>query len=277
MSTAAVSQATSHEEVVRQATENSKRYTYERDGFQVSPGPLLTEDEVVRAREHAWKVLRGDYETGVAPRSNTGGPDIANHPAYIESQYAQDSDNTLNEIMRSPRLAEYAAQVTGAKRLKIFIMMVMAKYPRSSEKTVVGWHQDRRYFENIINGRSVNLWIALDDVPVELGPLRFVPGSHKWDTLYQSGFFEHDTEKQREDIKVPEGKVWTEVNSPLPAGWASAHHTHTLHGSGMNYGDKPRISMLLNLGIDEFTMVPDTYFATRHHDLKCTPVVYGSL
>lgn len=264
----------SHEEVVRLATQNSQRYTYARDGFQVSPGALLTESEVTAAREHAWKVLQGVYETGVAPRTNTGGTDIANHPPYIESQMPQDADNVLREIMATSRMAEWAAEVTGAKRLKVFNFMVMAKYPRSSTKTVVGWHQDRRYFEKIINGRSINLWVALDDVPVELGPLRFVPGSHRWDALYQSGFFEHDTDRQREEIKVPEGQEWTELDSVLPAGWGSVHHTHLLHGSGMNSGDRPRISMLLNYGIDEFTMVPESYFATRHDDLKATPIVY---
>ena len=263
-----------HDELVRQATENSKRYTYERDGFQISPGPLLTETQVRDAAEHAWKVLRGAYETGVAPRTNTGGPDVANHPPYIESQMAQDADNTLNEIMRNSRMAEWAAEVTGAKRLKVFNFQVMAKYPTSSVKTVVGWHQDRRYFDKIINGRSVNLWVALADVPVELGAMRFVPGSHLWNEIYQSGFFEHDTDKQREDIKVPEGKEWIEVDAVLPAGWGSVHHTHTLHGSGMNRGDKPRLSFLMNYGIDEFTMVPEHYFATRYDDLQATPVVY---
>ncbi len=263
-----------HEELVREAKANSERYNYARDGFQISPGPLLTEEEVALAADHAWRVLKGVYETGVPPRTNTGGPDVANHPPYIEAQFAQDADNVLAEIMRSPRLAEFAAQVTGAKRLKIFNFMVMAKYPTSSVKTVVGWHQDRRYFEKIIKGPSVNLWVALADVPRELGPLRFVPGSNHWDALYQQGFFEHDVERQREEIKVPEGKEWVEVDSVLPAGWASAHHTHTLHGSGMNHGDRPRLSLLINYGLGEFDMVPESYFATRHHDLRATPLVY---
>lgn len=274
MTSAAAEVESAHELLVRQATENARRFRYAEDGFQISPGPLLTETEVRDAREHAWSVLRGVYETGVAPRTNTGGADIDNHPPYIESQMPQDADDRLREIMGSSRMAEWAAEVTGAKRLKVFNFMVMAKYPRSSTKTVVGWHQDRRYFEKIINGRSVNLWVALDDVPVELGPLRFVPGSHKWDALYQTGFFEHDIDRQREEIKVPEGKEWSELDSVLPAGWASAHHTHLLHGSGMNSGDRPRISMLLNYGIDEYTMVPESYFATRHDDLKATPIVY---
>jgi hypothetical protein len=32
--------------------------------------------------------------------------------------------------------------------------------------------------------------------------------------------------------------------------------------------------MLINYGIDDFEMVPDTYFATRKDDLAATPVVY---
>ncbi|HET9628080.1 MAG TPA: phytanoyl-CoA dioxygenase family protein [Novosphingobium sp.] len=265
-----------HDELVRQATENSKRYNYGRDGFQVHRGPMFSDEQVRVAREHAWSVLRGVYETGVAPRTNTGGPDIANHPAYIEAQFPQDADNTIREMMSDSRMAQWTAEVVGAKRLKVFNCMVLAKYPRSDKNTVVGWHQDRRYFDNIIKGTSVNVWLALDDVPVEIGPLRFVPGSQSWHRLYENGFFEHDEERQREEIEVPEGKVWTEVDSVLPAGWCSAHHAHIMHGSGMNRGNKPRISMLLNYGIDDFTMLPGTYFATRQDDPKACPVVYSA-
>jgi len=262
-----------HETAVQAATANSQRYDYWRDGFQVSPGALLSESEVSQAAEHAWRVLNGVYETG-EPRTNTGGPDSSKHPPYIEAGMPQDADSVLAEILRHSRLAEWTAEVTRAKRLKVWNFMVMAKYPTGSAKTVVGWHQDRRYFEQIIIGRTVNLWVALTDVTSELGPVRFVPGSNNWGARYSTGFFEHDTDKQREDIQVPEGKVWEELESVLPAGWASVHGAQTLHGSGPNRGSRPRLNMLINYGIDDFEMVPDTYFATRAHDLAATPIVY---
>jgi len=234
----------------------------------------LAETQTAEVADHALRVLRGQYETGVAPRTNSGGPDVANHPPYIESQMAHDADDVLAEVVRNPRLAEWAAEVTGAKRLKVWSFMVMLKYPTGSAKTALGWHQDRHYLNRILVGGSINLWVALDDVPAELGAMRFVAGSNRWNASFTTGIFDHDTDRQKEEITIPEGQEWVEVDDVLPAGWGSIHDAATLHGSGINRGSRPRLSMLINYGIDDFQLLPDSYFATRQNDPRATPVVY---
>src|SRR4026207_683130 len=94
--------ASSHEELVRKAKNLSETYDYLEHGFAVAPEPLLSPEEIARVREHAEMVLDGIYETGVAPRTNSGGPDVANHPSYIEAQFPQDADNVIADIIRSP-------------------------------------------------------------------------------------------------------------------------------------------------------------------------------
>lgn len=257
------------------ARRNAETYNYQRDGFAVSPGPLLDADTVARLREHAERVLNGKYETGVAPRTNSGGADAAAHPAYIESSFAQDADRTLNWAIRDPRIAEWVAKVTGAKRLKVWGVLAQKKYPRGDAKSILGWHQDQKYLDKILTGDSVNVWIALDDVAPDTGPIRFVRRSHLWGRKYYSGIFEHDPDKQRDQIEIPEGEQWEEVEAAMPAGWVTVHHQMTLHGSGMCYGSRPRYSMVLSVGIDDCKMHPGQYFATREDDHAACPVIYG--
>jgi hypothetical protein len=259
---------------MKRAEENAERYTYEGDGFVVSPGALLDAETTAELREHAERVLRGVYETGKPPRSNSGGPDINSHPPYIEASFAQDADNAIAAVIKNPTLARWAAAATGAKRLQVWNAMVMKKYPDQENQTLVGWHQDFRYNSKIVDGATLNCWIALDEVSVETGPLRFIPGSHKWGRTYPTGFFERDVDKQRRKIEVPEGFFWEEVESPLPAGWASIHHTLTLHGSAKCQGPHCRYSMLINYAVDEFKMIPGQYFATRIDDPVSCPVVF---
>ena len=257
------------------AAQNSARYDYNEDGFAVSPGPLLTAEEVAAVREHAERVLAGVYETGIAPRNNSGGPDIDKHPAYIEAQFPQDADNVIAEVLHNPKIAQWAAKISGAKRLKVWSAMVLKKYPSADGKaTIVGWHQDGHYLDKILKGRALNVWIALDDVHEDMGPITYVPRSHRWGRKYSTGFFDQDHDRQRSEIAIPEGETWEEVMAPLPAGWAAAHPSETLHASGGNVGSKSRLSLLVNIGIDDFEMIPGTYFATRAGDQRATPVIF---
>jgi len=263
-----------HIALERAAQSNSERFTFQGDGFAISPGPFFEPSEVEVIAEHARRVLNGQYETGIAPRTNSGGPEVDKHPSYIEASMAHDADDVLAKAIRNPRIAEWAARVSGANRLKIWGASIMQKYPGGETKTIVGWHQDQFYLDRIISGPSINIWIALSDVYSESGPVRFVPRSHLWGRKWDTKFFDPDVEKQKSVIDVPEGETWEEVEAVLPAGWASAHHAEVLHGSSTNSSNKPRLNLLINAGIDDFVVLPGSYFATRVDDDRATPIIY---
>jgi hypothetical protein len=263
------------EQLSKTAAANSARYNFSEHGFAISPGPLLTPEEVAKVREHAERVLAGVYETGVAPRNNSGGPDLTNHPTYIEAQFPQDADDVIAEVLRNPRIAQWAAEVSGAKRLTVWSAMILKKYPSSdSTASIVGWHQDGHYLERILKGQALNVWVALDDVHEDMGPLRYVLRSNRWGRKYSTGFFDRDHDRQRSEIEIPKGESWEEVAAVIPAGWALAHPSETLHASGGNVGSKSRLSLLINMGVDDFELLPGTYFATRADDHRATPVIF---
>jgi len=259
------------------ARQNAQTYDFYRDGFVVSDGPLVDAETVASLREHCEAVLNGHYETGRAPRSNTGGPDVAKHPPYIEASFPQYSDRTISRFLTYPALGEWVGRVTQFSRAQVIMAMTMKKYPGKDRESRVGWHQDRRYLDTYArSGAFVNLWIALDEVSLDTGPVRFVRRSHLWNLAYSSGFF--DRELDESSFKVPEGEKWEAVDAALPAGWATLHGPGTLHGSGRCVGARPRLSILFTIGLSspghEVALDPEHDWAKRMADRVVCPVIY---
>ena len=96
----------------------------------------------------------------------------------------------------------------------------------------------------------ITVWIALDDMDEELGPLEYVRGSHKWGdgrVGSSSSFFQSENRKllysaaKLEGIENPESTLEIVSMAGLRAGGISIHHGKTWHGSGKNRSkDRPR-------------------------------------
>ena len=85
---------------------------------------------------------------------------------------------------------------------------------------------------------SLTVWVALDDVPYEMGPLEVLPGSHRAlypTTLMAGGFHAVD------DGDLP-SRNWVCV--PLNHGDAVVFSSFLVHRSGMNrHPTEPRVSL----------------------------------
>ena len=109
-------------------------------------------------------------------------------------------DLTLRRLVLSPTLGAFIGSVTGWPSVRVAQDQVWLKPPSAPG---LGFHRDRGYFMfkrmpqlatavtsasdrferegGYLNGvRVVTLWIALDDMHEELGPLQLAVGSHKW-------------------------------------------------------------------------------------------------
>lgn len=122
---------------------------------------------------------------------------------------------------------------------------IFAKPPGIGKATP--WHQDC-YTPAVKAGpgheypRSVMIWIAVDDVDVENGCLRFVPGSGR------NGRIEHIREAKPGnllDFTVSDESVPfdTAVNAILAPGHFSAHDTLVVHGANANTSGRRRAGL----------------------------------
>ena len=103
-------------------------------------------------------------------------------------------------------------------------------------------HQDNAYF-CFTPPDAFTFWVAIDPATAENGPVHYLPGSHA------SGSLEHRYSGQpgnslmmSEPRPVKKSDVFRALLAP---GDAVLHHCRTIHFSGPNTSDKPRVGMVI--------------------------------
>lgn len=100
------------------------------------------------------------------------------------------------------------------------------------------WHQDEAYWDPEIEyPAALGCWLPLHDVPVEMGAMQFVPGSHK------RGVLDHHPKDGNVALHLLTIDEAVEgVACPLKKGGATFHHKNTLHYTAANTTDRPRLA-----------------------------------
>lgn len=247
--------------------------SFESEGFCVIP-PVLSADLVRRANEHMDAVIAGEYETGVAPhRAQAPGEIDPDRLVKIDQPHL--SDRTILELVSQPELGRCAAEITGARLVQVWAVQLLHKPPSGAATGNVGWHQDHHYWHAWWDGEVFTAWVPIVDVTADMGPVRYVTGSHRWGYLDGSDFFGADLDGLRKTL-IPEGEVWQEAEAILPAGAAALHHRRTLHGSGPNTSSSPRRSFAIHLRTERSRPLEggeEMYVGHLDDELVC-PVIY---
>lgn len=110
---------------------------------------------------------------------------------------------------------------------------------------VVAWHQDYSFWTRTVPLAHLTCWIGLDDSTRENGCLHYVPGSHRWNLLPQTGLTGNMEEIMT--VLTPEQKAtFHPVPIEMKRGECSFHHPLLVHGSYANYSDHQRRATLVN-------------------------------
>jgi len=195
----------------------------ERDGFAVLP--FLDADEVAHLR-------RTFEELGRAP----GDPEMACHSSFhsYDRDYKVAVDRAVREVF-DPHLEEHF------DRQRALPCNFIAKWPGGMGG--FGLHQDLSLVDERRH-RSVEVWVALDDVGGDNGVLWMVPGSHQWlpanvRGIHAFGFPYVEVARRIIDRHA--------VPVPVPAGHAVVFAHATLHFSPPNRSDRPRLVAITDL------------------------------
>ena len=250
-----------------------------RDGYVIHPRPVIPADLVRRAMEGMDDVLAGRYETDIPPQPSYWNPgDDPNKLGKVEMP--QLSSRAILELVSHPELGRLAAEVTGAKMVQVWWVQLLSKPSVKTDTgsgVSVGWHQDRQYWKAWREGSELfTAWVAVSDVAADTGPMAFVTGSHKWGLLNQGDFYFDDIEMQREQITLPSGETWREVEAILPPGGVSFHHCLTFHGSRANRSDAPRRSFAIHMRTEQSHPAgqPEGILAKFINNTEYCPVFY---
>ena len=121
---------------------------------------------------------------------------------------------------------------------------IFGKPPKNGKETP--WHQDGDYYP-IKPLNVLTLWIPLDDVTPENGPMKFIPGSHKPRRIFSHSWQEG---KDKTINMVCDSEHFDSVDAEpliIRAGQMSFHDVYMIHGSQANLTDSRRAAFVVRL------------------------------
>jgi len=155
----------------------------------------------------------------------------------------------IRPVCLDPEVGHVLAALLGSQQVRLFSETFLNKPPGGLPTP---WHQDLP-LQPFDRRESVNCWVALDDIPLEQGPVQVVSGSHRLGSLYMpTDFAEQPALSEMltpEDVELlwslaAPGDVEIEgvpVHSqPYAAGDALLFYGSALHGAPTNKTERVR-------------------------------------
>lgn len=202
---------------------------YRREGWLRIPN-LLSPENAATLRDDVLSIMDqiGGWE----------GAKLRQTPEYL-------ADSPVDRHVHSVQLAELAATLLGGPPC-LWLPFTAVKGPQGGR---FHFHQDNNYTQ--VEGPALNIWVALVDMGPELGTLQLVPQSHRTGTRPAETL-----EDGHRAISIAESDF---IPMRLRAGDAVVFSRDTIHGSGPNIGDGPRVAYAVQYGRCDATYPdPDT-------------------
>ena len=221
---------------------------YRRSGF-VNAGPLLDDQPVETLQREVLRVI-DDRDNPAAAQ-----PVLLRDLSTIEGLAVWQIINiweaspAFRALASHPHLLEMAAQLSGAKQLRIWHDQIIYK-PKAAGGVLL-WHQDSPLWDLLQpKDEQVTAWVALDDAEADNGCMYMVPGSHRWGDKLEA------LNVLREQHPLPErfeGHDLHVIMCPVKKGQVHFHHPLTWHGSGTNYSSRPRRAIAIHYMTEKVT------------------------
>ncbi|GAA3688706.1 hypothetical protein GCM10022224_062720 [Nonomuraea antimicrobica] len=204
-----------------------------------------TGDEAAFFAEHGWVLLGRLIDPGAAAglreramghlraRSGGGGPI---DQAFGQSRDVGAVDEAFGALATSPAMGRTAVRLLGVRAVRVQVTNLLVK--EAGEHGATEFHQDFPWMPMDRSG-MLTVWLALADVPADMGSLRFYDGSHRHGVLGRS-FTRPGDDQLSQHPWIEELALSPPLD--LQAGDATVHHALTVHGAPANRRDRPRLS-----------------------------------
>ena len=146
----------------------------------------------------------------------------------------------IYDLLIDDRILDYVEDLLGPN-LVSRMTHYFNKMPGDGKR--VAYHQDASYWP-LTPSKTVTVWLAIDDVDLENGPMEVIPGSH----LHGQIPFDHSTPEENNVLKQSVRNA-ERFGAPVPfvmkAGQISIHSDLLLHGSRPNASRRRRCGLTL--------------------------------
>lgn len=158
--------------------------------------------------------------------------------AFLQVMNLWMQSDVVKEFVFSQTLARIAAELMGVRGVRLYHDQALYKEPGGG---VTPWHADQFYWP-LGSDNTITVWIPLQAIPREMGPLAFSAGSQTFNVgrdLEISDESEKKISKQLLETGLPLEE------SPFDLGEVSYHSGWTFHRAGPNISTQPRKVMTI--------------------------------
>lgn len=184
--------------------------------------------------------------------------------AFLQVQNLWEHSAAARELVFSPRLARIAAELMGVDGVRLYHDQALYKEPGGG---ITPWHADQYYWP-VSSDRIITVWLPLQDTPLEMGPLEFAKGSHRFE-------FGRDLpisdESEKELQRALRAQGFAVDRAPYELGDASFHLGWTFHHAGRNVSTSPRRVMTVIYMDADIRVTEPTSDAQRIDLAECMP------
>jgi hypothetical protein len=154
--------------------------------------------------------------------------------AFVQEPNLWQRHEAIRPLAFSPRLGRMAAEVLGVEGVRMYHDQALVKEAGGGRTP---WHCDQHYWP-IDSDRTITAWVPLQDVPLEMGPLRFSAGSQRVDLGRALAIGDESDAGVRRHPRWRELPVWEHA---VALGDVTFHQGWTFHGAGPNATDQTRL------------------------------------
>jgi len=166
-----------------------------------------------------------------------------------------DQDTVFWDFVVDSEISKLTADIVGPDVI-YRDSMINVKCPGSGG--TVAWHQDLPFYPHT-NTSTIQILIALYDVPAEQGPLTVIGGSHKG-RIYEHYDVEGNWSGKISDADMESINCDAAVTLPCSAGDAIILHPLTLHSSAPNNSERNRPFLIHGMSAaDSISYTPMTW------------------
>lgn len=219
----------------------------------------LSTEEVHAYHEHIGAVVEGRklkarggvYQTELEDRD-------LYHRAFVQIENLWEVDEGVKKFSLAKRFGKIAADLMGVDCVRMYHDQALVKEPGGGHTP---WHQDQYYWP-LDSDKTVTMWLALQDVSIEMGSLVFADGTQALGPLEALPISAESDHVFRDEVIRRECQL---VVHELSAGDTTWHSGWTLHKAPGNSTQTERSAMTV-IYIADGTRVSE--FSTEKHEAE---------
>ncbi|WP_420321660.1 phytanoyl-CoA dioxygenase family protein [Flagellimonas sp.] len=191
--------------------------------------------------------------------------------AFLQIFNLWTQDEQIKEILFSKRLAQLAADLMEVDGVRMYHDQALFKEGGGG---ITPWHADQYYWP-LSSDKSITLWMPLQAVPSEMGPLEFSAGSQHILTGRELSISDESETKIGEKLRLTDCPT---VSKPFDIGEVSFHSGWIFHRAGANTTNQTRkVMTCIYMDKDMTLKKPENDGQINDWETWCPGVEIGSI